>query len=307
MCRAGYKWVFSDVSREYQKSPPGLRALSIILATHGGPQSAIFRASRSPLGAHHQVPQNWVTNHTWDYCDLRFRRRRRHLSRRPVSRALTAFRRSFSASTELKINRMIRFVRKWCCFHTKACIWFATISIVGRLIYTYSQFIHTHGNITLLLLSLATTRHYARGTRCDAIVAIWILSALPRIYATKDDDTAYTTRCPVYDGVAANFVSWLIAFTAWVSWKAPDLVPIFNEKSAGPPPPVDPDHPTAVERKRVREWEQFNTQLYGAIVSNVVAPIQSSLHVQANGNTEIRVAIDGRSSGSHRPSPTNLY
>lgn len=30
------------------------------------------------------------------------------------------------------------------------------------------------------------------------------------------------------EGVTANFVSWLISFTAWLAWKAPELVPILN-------------------------------------------------------------------------------
>lgn len=101
--------------------------------------------------------------------------------------------------------------------------------------------------------------------------------------AARDDDSTASTKCPVFDGISANFVAWLISFTAWVAWKAPELVGVLNGTVACPEP-VDDSAPTPAEKKRLREWGLKNVQLYGAVVSHVAAPIQSSLHVQANGD-----------------------
>lgn len=106
--------------------------------------------------------------------------------------------------------------------------------------------------------------------------------------AAKDEESgSATTRCPTFDGITANFTSWLISFTAWVAWKAPELVGILNG-TVPCPTAADDAAPTPVERKKIREWNLWNVQLYGAIVSHVAAPIQSSLHVQSSGNWQWR-------------------
>lgn len=107
---------------------------------------------------------------------------------------------------------------------------------------------------------------------------------LPLNAAVKDEDGGSSgNRCPVFEGITANFVSWLISFTAWVAWKAPELVPILNG-TLPLPTPVNPANITPLEKAKIKKWKLHNTQLYGAIVSHVAAPIQASLHVQSNGD-----------------------
>lgn len=118
--------------------------------------------------------------------------------------------------------------------------------------------------------------------RTDMLVIMACL--LPLAMAAPKDEETSTSRCPTFEGITANFIAWLISFTAWVAWKAPELVPILNGQSDAPPVAADPDAPTALERKRIKEWELHNTQLYGALVSHVAPHIQASLHVQSSGN-----------------------
>lgn len=116
--------------------------------------------------------------------------------------------------------------------------------IILSLFAAYS----TRGNILTLAIA-GVVQVYLRTSRCNLLALFWLLSVLPVVFAAKDDEVSTTSRCPTYDGVAANFVAWLIAFTAWVAWKAPDLIPILNEKSTAPPDPVDPDSPNRHQEK----------------------------------------------------------
>lgn len=121
---------------------------------------------------------------------------------------------------------------------------------------------------------------YPPPTECDGTA----LCSLPFVMAAPKEDDQISTRCPIFEGVSANFVTWLISFTAWVAWKAPELVPILNGSLTAPPAPLIAGNPTAVERKRLKEWTLHNTQLYGALVSHVATHIQASLHVQSSGD-----------------------
>lgn len=101
--------------------------------------------------------------------------------------------------------------------------------------------------IGLLAFLLARTDY-----RRKAIV-LWMICTLPEVNAGNDDDGAPASRCPTFDRVAANFVAWLISFTAWLDWKAPELVPVLNgAKPPARPAPDDIDNGPPAEAKRKR-------------------------------------------------------
>lgn len=111
-----------------------------------------------------------------------------------------------------------------------------------------------------------------------------MLSLLPTVRSAGGDDDDLKIKLQPFDGVVANFTSWLISFSAWIAWKKPELMALVNGTENQAPEPTAPDAPTPVERKKIKEWQLFNTQLYGAIVTHVTSPIQASLHVNATGN-----------------------
>lgn len=96
--------------------------------------------------------------------------------------------------------------------------------------------------------------------------------------AAGGDEHSGGPKCPIFEGVNVAFVSWLIAFSAWIAWKKPELAPFVRGTSVRPVP-VDPNAPTPRERSAMRKWDESNIQLYGAVVSHVSPPIQASLHV----------------------------
>lgn len=104
-----------------------------------------------------------------------------------------------------------------------------------------------------------------------------ILLVIPTCEAAGGDESS-GPKCPIFEGVNAAFMTWLIAFSAWVAWKKPELAPFIRGKSTKPVP-VDPAAPTPRERTAAKKWDELNIQLYGAVVSHVSAHIQASLHV----------------------------
>lgn len=115
------------------------------------------------------------------------------------------------------------------------------------------------------------------------LVIITVLALLPTATCAGDNDDS-TVKLAPFDGVIANFTSWLISFTAWVAWKKPELMDLVNGTLSVAPAAAVPDAPTPTEKKRIREWTLYNTQLYGAIVTHVSSPIQASLHVNSTGD-----------------------
>lgn len=67
------------------------------------------------------------------------------------------------------------------------------------------------------------------------MVVIAVVYMLPMAVAAPKDEEVISSKCPTFDGITANFVTWLISFTAWVAWKAPELVPILNMAARVPP------------------------------------------------------------------------
>lgn len=117
-------------------------------------------------------------------------------------------------------------------------------------------------------------RHIPKGLSAPFFL---IYLTIPLCEAAGNDDTS-GPKCPMFEGVNAAFMSWLIAFSAWIAWKKPELAPFIRGTSVRPDP-VDPDAPTPRERTALKKWDELNIQLYGAIVSYVSPPIQASLHV----------------------------
>lgn len=109
------------------------------------------------------------------------------------------------------------------------------------------------------------------------LVPMIIVVLLTRCEAAGGDESN-GPRCPVFEGVNIAFTSWLIAFSAWIAWKKPEISPLIRGRSVRPQP-ADPNQVTPRERTAMRKWDELNVQLYGAIVSHVTPPIQASLHV----------------------------
>lgn len=115
------------------------------------------------------------------------------------------------------------------------------------------------------------------------VLLISLLSLLPTTHGAGDNGDLKINIAP-FDGVVANFTSWLISFSAWVAWKKPELMALLNGTNSVEPTPANPNAPTAAEKKKAKTWQLYNTQLYGAIVTHVAAPIQASLHVNSSGD-----------------------
>lgn len=126
---------------------------------------------------------------------------------------------------------------------------------------------------TILVLFLSLMLGLPKGLLKSA-VAVTVISFCD---ATGGEESS-GPKCSIFEGANVVFMSWLIAFSAWVAWKKPELAPFIRGTSTRPIP-ADPDAPTPKERANMKKWDELNIQLYGAVVSHVSAPIQSSLHV----------------------------
>lgn len=220
--------------------------------------------------------------HSWDHCDYTFMRRNRPrlrgISARSIQRASATATCSVQAYILSSLGQHLQLNSDQHRLKIVATVvgymWLSeTGSSQLELWKTYAQ---------MYVLAVALTRLNSHSAHQLAMLAS--VSLLPLTIAAKDDDSSSsTTKCPIFDGIAASFVAWLISFTAWVAWKAPELIAILDGSSTRPAP-ADPLAPTAIELKRIKEWDLRNIQLYGAVVSHVAAPIQSSLHVQASGD-----------------------
>lgn len=130
----------------------------------------------------------------------------------------------------------------------------------------------------MMLSSLCGILQFTRYASKMPLAPLFIIYfSLPFSQAAGNDDTS-GPKCPLFEGVNAAFMSWLIAFSAWIAWKKPELAPFIRGTSIQPVP-VGPNAPTPRERSALKKWNELNIQLYGAVVSYVSPPIQASLHV----------------------------
>jgi len=93
-----------------------------------------------------------------------------------------------------------------------------------------------------------------------------ILALLQYASAAGSTDDTNGPRCQVFDGVNISFMPWIIAFSAWIAWKKPELMALVSGASTRPVP-AQGTQPSAAESKRLAEWDLLNVQLYGALVS----------------------------------------
>ena len=78
-------------------------------------------------------------------------------------------------------------------------------------------------------------------------------------------------RLPKFDGNRVAYRSWVLAFTAYISLKYPDLVSVLDGSRQPPAPGAD----AAVRDSFLRH----NRQLYGAIIQCIHEWLQSTLHM----------------------------
>lgn len=123
---------------------------------------------------------------------------------------------------------------------------------------------------------------YGGATAGRSSVIILIASQAASVQAAGGEEST-GPRCPSFEGINAAFMPWFIAFSAWVAWKKPELSALILGTSKRPRY-AQPVAPTPAERKRRTQWDIYNTQLYGAIVSHVATHIQTSLHLEHAGN-----------------------
>ena len=123
------------------------------------------------------------------------------------------------------------------------------------------------------------------GHKHHAIRIIALLYLVQVTHAVEPGDKD-SMKCAIFDGTSTTFVAWLISFTAWVSWKKPELVGLIDNTDKKPGSGADPDVK--------RAWDLLNVQLYGAIVSHTSASIQASLHINArrNGRSALKYLKD---------------
>ena len=74
-------------------------------------------------------------------------------------------------------------------------------------------------------------------------------------------------KCSIFDGVNSSFMPWLIAFSAWVAWKKPELSALVSKGESTKPEPFNPEAITEEENRSIAAWDLLNVQLYGALVS----------------------------------------
>ena len=95
------------------------------------------------------------------------------------------------------------------------------------------------------------------------------------IQTTTAADSDNTIRLPKFDGQRLSYRAWLLAFTAWVSLKYPDLVGILDNTRPAPDP-ADADARALYDR--------HNRQLYGAVCQCVPDWLLQTLHISAPHN-----------------------
>lgn len=134
-------------------------------------------------------------------------------------------------------------------------------------------------------------------TVTQAIQGVMVMAFVTRVGAAGGEEST-GPKCPIFEGINASFMPWFIAFSAWVAWKKPELSALILGTSKRPGY-ADPSAPTAIERKRRREWMTLNTQLYGAVVSHVAPHIQTSLHLAHAGHGIKAITYIKQKYGAH--------
>lgn len=78
--------------------------------------------------------------------------------------------------------------------------------------------------LAFFTLSSTIKAHINKRGIGNLTVVILFISTVPVALAGRDEDNQPTSpRCPIFEGVTASFTAWLISFTAWIAWKAPEL------------------------------------------------------------------------------------
>jgi len=112
-----------------------------------------------------------------------------------------------------------------------------------------------------------------------------------------DNSLPRTPTCHIFNGDASNFTPWFIAFSAWLALTKPKVAKLLHGTTTQPQPRTS--HPTAHETKLLNIWNTLNTQLYGAILTHVSLPLQSSLHVNLRNDGIAAINYLRRQFGAH--------
>ena len=168
-----------------------------------------------------------------------------------ISRSLTAQRRRYTILLAMVTAQRIVYEAHLCLVHKRA------VYCSAQYFMMYSA---TVGGIAL---------EAARALR--PICFSWAIAAvIPYVTAMENDNHAYGSRPPMFDGTRVNFVSFLISFTGWIAWKLTDCADILDGTSARP----DPDE---VEQAVVNAWDALNKKLYGAVVAALPDYLRTSV------------------------------
>ena len=174
------------------------------------------------------------------------------------------------------------FLCSWVC-----CPWF--LCTLARLFWILSQMsTHSHSRVLLFFVIIGTAH------------------ATP-----STEEFSSGPKCSTFDGVNATFTPWLIAFSAWVAWKRPELAALVVAATSAKPAPFNPNAITDEEQLAINAWNLLNVQLYGALVSYVSSPLQAALFVDApndgiGGLQYLRTRYGARSTGDRAEATARL-
>ena len=108
----------------------------------------------------------------------------------------------------------------------------------------------------------------------DSLLRLVLLFHLIEVAAAGDDTSSI--RMPRFDGQRMSYRTWMLAFTAWISLRYPDLCGIIDETRRAPAPEAED-----AEREL---YLRHNRQLYGAIAQCVPDWLLNTLHMSTPNN-----------------------
>ena len=197
------------------------------------------------------------------------------------------------------------------CFFTVAIFGFSLQSWLGRACtHAYSLYAAASNRLSFSRGVAYRLRLLRSLSSASSILRLLVFFAFTlHVYATDD---ASTSKPPLFDGTRANFVSWLMVFTAWIAWKQTDVVGVMEGTIARPVEPVEPVEPldpatlastdpnlaaaTALHHawtadhaawvanhsawaKEMVVYSDLNTKLYGAILQAVPEYLRTGLYL----------------------------
>ena len=105
-----------------------------------------------------------------------------------------------------------------------------------------------------------------------------IILAIPGVFCADDDRGSGSSHPPMFDASnRLNFVSWFMAFSAWVAWKLSDSATILDGTEPIPVP-KDKHAPTEDESEKLKDWNKRNRKLYGAMAQAMPEHLRTSLY-----------------------------